>query len=210
MNLKNVAIGALATALLVSCGGEKQVDNKQTDTTKATEEVAVVSYTVNTEESKVAWEGHTSGVQVYGHNGVISLSEGSLEVKGSEITGGSFTIDMSTIAPLDSGYSEEHPKESLIGHLSNGDFFLVDSFPTSSFIIKSMAEGKIVGDLTVRGITHEETVENVVVETTETGVIATGKLVFDRQKYDVSWAHFVKDVLLANDITLEIAIVATK
>lgn len=209
MKLKYLAIGVLSTAVLVSCGGSAETESKEVETAVEAKEEAA-TYAVDAAASTIAWEGHTSGVNVYGHHGVIDISEGSIEAMGTDITGGSFVVDMTTISPLDSGYTEEHPKEHLVGHLSNGDFFLVDSFPTSSFTIKSMNEGKIVGDLTVRGITNEETVEGVSVEKTETGIKATGKLVFDRQKYDVAWEHFMKDVVLSNDITLDISIVANK
>jgi len=37
---------------------------------------------------------------------------------------------------------------------------------------------------------------------------ANGTLVFDRQKYDVAWEHFLEDTVLSDDITLEITLVA--
>ena len=43
----------------------------------------------------------------------------------------------------------------MVGHLSNGDFFLVEEYPTATFAIKSMADGVITGDLTIRGNTKE-------------------------------------------------------
>ena len=44
----------------------------------------------------------------------------------------------------------------------------------------------------------------------ETGVNAKGQLVFNRQNYDVSWKHYMKDYILSDDITLDITIVANK
>ena len=187
MNIKEIAIlGTLAFGLF-ACGGEEKTETTEVVVEETAE---AATYAVSAENSSVAWSGGTSGVQVYGHNGVISISEGSLETTGDAVTGGSITIDMTTIQPLDTAsYNEEHPMEQLVGHLSAGDFFLVDSFPTANFVIKSASEGSITGDLTIRGKTNEETVTGVVVEMTDAGVKASGKLVFDRQKYDVAWAH---------------------
>jgi len=39
---------------------------------------------------------------------------------------------------------------------------------------------------------------------------ATGKLVFDRQKYEVKWAHYLKDVVLKDEIDLTFNLVASK
>lgn len=213
MNIKNIIIlGTLAFGLF-ACGGSEKAEestaNKETNQ-ESNESVEKRSYTVDQSNSKVAWSGGTAGAQVYGHNGLIAIKEGSLELEGDMVVGGSITIDMTTIQPLDSAYGPDSPKEKLVGHLSSADFFLVEEFPTASFIIKSMEGNTIIGDLTVRGKTNEEKVTGVVIETTESGVQASGKLVFDRQKYDVAWKHFMQDVILSDDIELNINLNATK
>lgn len=205
MNIKYTFIMGALTLGMFACGGEKPAETKATET-----EAEKMTYAVDAAASTVAWSGGTSGVMVYGHNGVIAVKEGSLEMTGDKVVGGSVTIDMTTIQPLDSGYNEENPAEKLVGHLSSGDFFMVEENPTASFVIKSMEGNTIKGDLTVRGKTNEETVTDVVVENTDNGVSASGKLVFDRQKYDVAWKHFMQDVILSNDITLDIMLKATK
>ena len=40
--------------------------------------------------------------------------------------------------------------------------------------------------------------------------MALFKTSFDRQKYNVAWVHFMKDVLLADDIALELVVTAKK
>jgi polyisoprenoid-binding protein YceI len=62
-------------------------------------------------------------------------------------------IDMGTINPTDENYSEDRPKENLVGHLSAPDFFDVANFPTASFVIKETTGSTVSGDLTIRGIT---------------------------------------------------------
>jgi polyisoprenoid-binding protein YceI len=211
-----------ALFFMASCGGGNTTEtaNAETDTenheghdheghdhgTEATAE----TYIVDTEASNVRWEG--SAVGVYSHFGDINIQEGSLQVTGDKISGGSFTVDMTSIQPKDDNYGEENPKEYLIGHLSNGDFFLVEEYPTASFEITSVSEGSITGNLTIRGNTNEETVEVESMEIGEDGLInAKGMLTFDRQKYDVSWQYEpAKDMILSDDIELEISLVAKK
>lgn len=200
---------------LTACGGRQ---TEQASETKATEEApkeemaAAESMTlaVNTEESNIRWEGGTAGAKVYSHWGNIDIKEGSVTVEGEKITGGNFVVDMTSINPKDSGYSEDSPKEKLIGHLTTGDFFLIEEHPTASFTVKSHEGNKVVGDLTIRGNTNEETINIESMEMTDEGMMAKGKLVFDRQKYEVAWEHFMKDVVLADDIELDIALVAKK
>ena len=214
MNLREIAIlGTLAIGMFACGGSEPAAETETTETTETTEAVETVekmSYTVNAGDSKVMWSGGTAGAMVYGHSGLVSISDGSLEAEGTSITGGSITIDMTTINPTDSAYTEENTPEKLVGHLASGDFFMVDSFPTASFTIKSMEGNTITGDLTVRGKTNEEKVTDVMVEEIEGGLKASGKLVFDRQKYDVAWAHFMQDVVLSDEITLDIELNAAK
>ena len=43
-------------------------------------------------------------------------------------------------------------------------------------------------------------------EATPEGLKAEAKLVFDRQKYDVAWIHFMKDMILSDDIQINISL----
>jgi len=147
---------------------------------------------------------------MYSHNGLINLSEGSLSLSDGKLAGGSFVVDLKTINPLDSGYSAEHPKEGLIGHLAAPDFFASDSFPTAKFVVKSVEGTTAIGDLTVRGVTNEEKVTDIVLTTDETSATASGKLVFNRQKYGVAYKSTMKDMVLSDDIELAISLVGKK
>ncbi|MFT7234397.1 MAG: polyisoprenoid-binding protein YceI, partial [Cyclobacteriaceae bacterium] len=152
-NFTNSFIFTLAiTVLFTACGGGTTKTETANTETVATE----TTYTVDATSSIVAWIGEVAGV--YGHNGVIKIASGSVSAKGDQITGGTVTIDMTTIVPLDSAsFSAEHPASDLVGHLATGDFFLTEEFPTATFVIKSFEGTKLVGDLTVKGITKEET-----------------------------------------------------
>src|SRR5690606_41825662 len=56
-------------------------------------------------------------------------------VSGGAITGGSFTVDMATIAAISTGRGDG--EDRLSGHLKSADFFDVANFPTATFTIRS-------------------------------------------------------------------------
>jgi polyisoprenoid-binding protein YceI len=201
MKIKIVFTSAILAAFMFSCGTDKKSDAVAVDSL-GTE----ASYTADTAASTIIWEGNMVGV--YKHSGTLNLTEGSFTVKGLQVTGGSFTATLKSINPTDSNYSAEHPKSGLVGHLSSAEFFAVDSFPTTTFVIKSVSGNTATGDLTLRGKTNEETVTNITVDTVG-GIKASGKLVFDRQKYNVAYKA-AGDKVLSNDITLDITLVAKK
>lgn len=193
-----------------SCGGGSASSESSSEAEATTEAVAAdpVTYEIDIETTEVAWKGEVAGV--YGHNGVIDVKEGSITAEGEKVTGGSIVIDMTTIQPLDTASYEASGKtpQDLVDHLTTGDFFLVEEFPTASFTIKSHEGNTITGDLTIRGTTNEETIELSSLEAGDGGFSAVGKLVFDRQKYGVSWEHYIKDYVLSDDITLDISVAA--
>jgi polyisoprenoid-binding protein YceI len=201
MKFKHVLLALATSAVMFACGGEKKTESAVDSTG------AEITYTIDTASSKVAWKG--SMLKMHSHNGLISLNEGTLTVKGNLITAGSFTINMKSITPLDSNYNKEHPKEYLIGHLSGADFFAVDTFPTASFVVKKVEGNTITGDLTLRGKTNEEKVTDVVVTADSANVNATGKLTFNRQKYGVAYKA-ANDMVLSDDIELDITLVGKK
>ncbi|HEY8400067.1 MAG TPA: YceI family protein [Cytophagaceae bacterium] len=204
MKLKHIIFGVLATGLIYSCNEAPK--EQQASVGEVTEASGVeTKYTVNVDSSVVNWKG--TMLNMYSHNGSLKLVEGSLILNGDQISGGSFVADLKTINPLDDGYSPERPKEGLVAHLQKADFFATDSFPTASFVIKSVEGNTIIGDLTVRDKTNEEKVTDVVVTKEGNIVKASGKLVFNRQKYDVSYKASMKDMVLSDDIELEVELV---
>lgn len=198
-----LSVLTLAAVTLVSCGGG------ETEVTEVINVVDTTTFTVNTAESVVNWRGEVAGV--YGHEGVINLQKGEVMVSDSQLIGGTFVIDMKTIQPTDSAsYNEKNKMEDLVAHLAQDDFFASDRFPTSTFVIKSVSGKTITGDLTVRDKTSEETLNIESMDMTDDGINMTGTLVFDRQKYDVKWVHYMKDMVLSDDIAIKFNVVAKK
>ena len=198
---------------LVSCEGGTAEEANKTDETEVMEESKGPSgsYSLVQGESQLNWEGNMlkiGGVSLYGHDGTINFEKGMMTMKDGKIVDGTFVVDMSTITPTDDNYGEENPKEKLIGHLSSPDFFAIDSFPTATFQVKGMEDGKIMGDMTIRGVTNSETIENVTMENMDGKVKATGSMTLDRQKYNVAWSNPAEDKVLSDDLDLEFVIVA--
>jgi polyisoprenoid-binding protein YceI len=161
----------------------------------------------------LAWEGtmlKIGGVSLYGHTGTLAFQKGMMTMENGKIVKGMFIVEMNTITPTDEAYNVEEGKtpEKLVGHLSSPDFFAVDSFPTATFQVTGMEDGKIMGDMTIRGITNAETMENVTMETMDGKVKATGSMTLDRQKYNVAFDLGVEDKIISDDLDLEFTIVA--
>lgn len=123
----------LAAALMTfACG-------KSTDTVEATEaqEVAQAegtTLTLNPEDSKIAWMGYKPTGQ---HRGIIPATTGTVTVDGTEVTGGTFTFDITAleIHDMEEG-TEMHGK--LHTHLQSDEFFDAANHPTATFEITAV------------------------------------------------------------------------
>lgn len=145
---------------------------------------AVSTYKVDTAASNIAWTGE----KVTGkHTGNVKVKEGSLTMDNGKLTGGTFTIDMTSITCTDLGADMAG---KLVGHLKSADFFGVDNHPTSKFVITraipqdTKGNYKIIGDLTIKEKTNSVVFKANVAENAGT-ITATGDITVDRSLYDV-------------------------
>ncbi|MFC5044551.1 YceI family protein [Aquimarina hainanensis] len=137
--------------------------------------------TINTTESSIIW----TGKKVTGsHTGTLSFSKGFLQFKNNELTGGEFTVDMSSLAVTD--LKAGKGKEDLEGHLSSDDFFGITTHKTATLVIKNATKKgdkyTVTADLTIKGKTNPVTFDLVV-----NGSTATSNLAVDRTKYDIKY-----------------------
>ena len=137
---------------------------------------------INTEESTVVWTGKKVTGQ---HTGTIKITSGNLNFEEGALVGGTFTIDMTSIACTD---LDEKSAAKLEGHLKSDDFFGVPSNPTAQLTITNVAKGKATGtyditaDLTIKGITKP------VNFTATVGMdMAKANIVVNRTLYDVKY-----------------------
>ncbi len=136
---------------------------------------------IKTDKSSVTWKGY----KVTGsHEGKISIKSGHLSFNEGKLTGGEFTIDMTSIVntDLDGEY-----KGKLEGHLKSADFFSVEEFPTANLVfnkVKSTGDNvyEVSGDLTIKGQTQAVTFKISI-----KGNNATADLKIDRTKFGVKY-----------------------
>ncbi len=175
----------------------------------------VVTYSVDTESSKIEWRAQ----KVTGkHNGSLMIKSGSLDMEDGVLKGGNFDIDMTTITVLD---LEGRGKERLEGHLKSADFFNVEEHTTANFTITKVypidTKGtyRIIGDLTIKGNTNEIKFNATVTE--EEGKITgtASEVEIDRSEYDIrygsgSFFENLGDKTIYDEFQLDITLVASK
>ena len=180
------------------------------------------SYVVNTEYSSVVWKGFKIGSE---HSGKVAMKEGNLLVEDGQLKGGKFVFDMSAITCEDVEEAEENTK--LVNHLKSADFFNTTDYPTATFVInKTIPYGreqvkdqnyfkatyKLVGDLTIKGITKPLKTQVDIYEY-ETSLSGVARLRIDRSDYDIrygsgSFFDDLGDKIIYDEIQLDVNISA--
>jgi polyisoprenoid-binding protein YceI len=194
---------------LASCSQAPAGEEAKTGETKEvakTDEAKTLN--VDLAASKMMWEGSKVSGK---HNGTINLKSGSLQVKGNELVGGSFVIDMNSIAVTD---LKDKGKADLEGHLKTGDFFETEKFPEGKFEITGVkaqaGEGTthiISGNLSLKdkslGI---EIPANVKIEN-GTVTASAPQFTVDRTKFGITYTG-MKDNLINNMMGIKLELSA--
>jgi polyisoprenoid-binding protein YceI len=158
-------------------------------------------------QSNIDWVGK----KVTGaHNGTIAVKEGELIVTDGKLAGGKFVIDTTSIKILD--ITDPATNAQFAGHLASDDFFAIEKYPEASLEIASVTGNHIVGELTIKGITHRIGFD-AAIHVNSDQLTATGKLVIDRTKYEMKFrsGNFFKDLgdtLIYNDFELNVSLTA--
>ncbi len=152
---------------------------------------------------------------------VISEVEGSFKLFDGTITSDkadfsdakiAFTVDINSI---------NTDNEMRDGHLKGEDFFEAAKFPKAEFVSTSMKsvgknKYKLTGNLTMHGVTRQETFDLVYRGTgmdpygnTKAGFKATGKI--NRQNYGVKWSKTTEaGAVVSDEVQLTVNIEAAK
>ncbi|MDP5169758.1 MAG: YceI family protein [Bacteroidia bacterium] len=217
MNIRNYFLIAFAATALIACGDANTAETGDAGTA-AEAAATATTYVVDQAASTLAWQG--ANITGKSHNGVITISEGSMSVDGAALTAGNFTVDMTTITDLDIEDPEYNGK--LVGHLSADDFFAVATYPTATFEITKVeaVEGDpavshhISGNLTIKGITNEVKIP-ALVSMNGDDLSAKASFVIDRAKWNVQYGSgsFFEDLgdkLILDEITFNLDLVSHK
>tara|TARA_Y200000002_G_scaffold192681_1_gene159048 strand:+ start:303 stop:884 length:582 start_codon:yes stop_codon:yes gene_type:complete len=166
-------------------------------------------------KSSIKWIGKE--ITTKEHFGALKFSKAQLEFNGDELTGGEFTVDMTTLDVQDlSGGG----KQRLEGHLRSDDFFSVDKHKSSFLKINEVLSPELSriasdnnsfevnGELTIKGITQP--IVFTLKPLSDQKYIAD--LTFDRSDYNVkfrsgSFFENLGDKLILDDIKLEVTLV---
>ncbi len=174
----------------------------------------VVTMSVDTENSYIAW----NAAKVTGkHNGKVMLKGGALNFEDGMLKGGEFEIDMTTITVED---LEGNMRTKLEGHLKSADFFNVEAHNTATFKTTKVlpngnaGEYKIIGDLTIKGITNEIKYYATVTEG-DSNTMGSAEITIDRTEYDIRYGSNTFFGNLGNktiydDFNLQVNLVAKK
>lgn len=176
--------------------------------------VKEAEFNVDKQQSEITWIGR----KVTGeHTGTLSLSSGKLIWNGDKLTGGSFVIDMSSIANTD--LTDADSNQKLVGHLKSDDFFSTEKHPTAKFVITNVNQltgnqAQVKGNLTIKGITKPVEFP-ATIQVNGNQLNANAKIVVDRTQYDIrygsgSFFDNLGDKAIDNDFELNVALVAKK
>ncbi|MFD2247547.1 YceI family protein [Pontibacter ruber] len=204
-----LALTAMLTTSFIS------VDKNATEKV-ITKTLAAATLKVNTEASTMKWNAKKVGGE---HYGTINLADGTLQVNGSKLTGGTFTIDMRSITVKD--ITREDSNKRLTDHLKSDDFFSVEKHPQATFTLTKAAKiakakaGEpnytITGNLTIKGITNPISFP-ATVKLSDDAAEATALIEVDRTKYDIKYRSGLvgtaADKIIYDTFTIDLKLVA--
>ena len=182
--MKKVVLSlVLVASVLTACKSEKKekVEAKEEVKVEATQDLN----NVDVASSVITWKGtKPTGA----HNGTIMLKEGSLNVEGDKLVGGTFVVDMASMKNED---LDAEGGAKLVGHLSAPDFFDVATYPMSKFVITNVeeAEGKlaVTGNLTVKDVTKSITIPAMLTIEGDVTTFTSEKFNVDRADFNVKY-----------------------
>jgi len=169
--------------------------------------------------SKVNWTGYKIGGK---HTGSIEVRNGQLMFIDDVFAGGNFEIDMATVNNTDIEAADM--KRKLEDHLKSPDFFDVKTHPIATFKItkvvpygavgENQTKYKVVGNLTIKGITKEIKFEVDFYEY-DTSYSITGRLKIDRSDFNIKYGSgtFFEDIgdkVIYDDVLLDLSLSAPK
>ncbi len=207
-------ISAFMTGMvLVSCGKDKPLSSETNEITTTTEGNF---YEIDTLNSRIEWKGfkvvksdNTS------HFGTIQFESGDVTVKEGKLESGKFVADMGTLTSVDLKDDAEQLAK-LNGHLTSGDFFEVEKYPTASYEITKVTENTSGGDyntlldgnLTIKGITKPVQFNaNVSVKDGEVSIATEPKDIM-REEFGVKFQLPVANGLIKNEVNLQMMVKA--
>jgi len=163
---------------------------------------AALAAEIDVAQSTIKWMG--SKITGSNHYGLISPKPSSLTVKNGKVVAGRVIIDMNSMTVSD---LEGERAQKFLRHMMNEDFFEVGKFPTATLDIKEGKDGRMVGDLTIKGVTKPLSFP----VTMKDGKYV-GKTTFNRTTFGIIYksGNFFEDLgdkIINDDVEIEFEIV---
>ena len=143
--------------LLMAAGALSFTSCTETVTTEEENvEVEVLTYSLDTENSTLAWTGTMT--PEYFHTGTVNFKSGSITMEGESLTEGSFVMDMTSIKNTD--LEDKGKAQYLQGHLTGtivdedhpvDMFFNTEKYPTVEVKLGEYKDGKLTTTLMILG-----------------------------------------------------------
>ena len=200
----------IISTVLFSCKGEKKEKVVVKEEVKV-EEATIVN-NVDLTTSVMTWKGTKP---TGSHDGIVSFSSGGMIVENGVLKEGEFVIDMSTIKNLDMEGSDGAGK--IEKHLKAADFFDVEMYPTSKFVITSVldVEGNtaVTGNLTIKDVTKSITIPATVSTTDGITTFKSELFNIDRADFNVKygskrWIEGLKDKFIDDLVEMSFVVIS--
>ena len=215
--MKKLLLFAFAITLFAACNNGSQAEEAEVGEVQDAAALVGGAYTADLAASTISWKGSKT-IGNDSHTGTLSLSSGKFAVDNGSITGGEFTIDMNSIVVTDE--TPDEYKQKLIGHLSTGDFFETEKYPTATFTITgvdaleddSTYTHSISGNLQMKDAENNVTFKANIIN--ENGVVKATSQDFsiNRMLWNVEYKNstmsVAKEEMLKDAIELQISLVA--
>ncbi len=220
--MKKIFFAAAAMALFISCNNTSNADSAETSAKQEVTTTDGVSYPVDS-TSLITWIGSKPTGK---HTGIFKLKDGSLLVKENSLTGGNFTIDLTSLANQDMAADAEN-KGKLEGHLKSPDFFDIAKYPTAKFEITSVEPfiaDSTNKDMVMKGATHtikgnltlKDSTKNIsfpaIVSLAGNSATASADFKIDRTQWGMNYKgpNNPQDWLISKEVNINLNIVASK
>lgn len=181
------------------------------------------TFVIDKQASEIKWRGFKpTGI----HNGIVPVGSGTVTVSNGNVTGGTVEIDMTGITVLD---QEGENKAKLEGHLKGTDpgkeedFFNVDKYPTSTYVINSVTplendpDGThmVNGTLTIKNISKPVNFKAKIAIDANKLTVVTPEFDVDRTEYDIRFKsrkffNDLADDFVNDEFKLQLSVVANK
>lgn len=217
--MKKTALLFSSVAILAACNSFSDSEKATTTESQDVKTIEGTPYVIDS-TTTVTWTGSKPTGQ---HTGIFKVNEGTLLVKDNTLAGGSFTIDILSLANLDMAKDPEN-KGKLEGHLKSPDFFDAEKYPTAKFEITSVepfttdstskikdATHLVKGNLTLKGNTKNISFPAKITVDANTAA-AFADFVIDRTLWGLNYKgpENPQDWVIKKEVNIKLDVKATK